>query len=88
MSTMTAPASAKNKKSVLMPNGPIPADRVRSRAYEIYLGRQGAAGAGDATSDWLQAERELNGESPDPTVSRAAEGRSHARGETLLASGK
>jgi hypothetical protein len=30
---------------------------VQRRAYEIYLGRNGAPG--DAVSDWLQAEREL-----------------------------
>ena len=32
--------------------------QVRERAYYVYLKRQG--GSGDAVSDWLQAERELN----------------------------
>jgi len=34
-------------------------DRIRVRAYEIFLARNG--GPGDAKSDWCQAERELNG---------------------------
>ena len=33
-------------------------DRIRERAYEIFRDRKG--GPGNATSDWLQAERELN----------------------------
>jgi hypothetical protein len=33
--------------------------QVRECAYYLYLKRQG--GSGDAVSDWLQAERELNG---------------------------
>lgn len=32
-------------------------DQIRRRAHEIYLNRGGEAG--DATSDWFQAEREL-----------------------------
>ena len=32
-------------------------DRIRTRAYEISQARNG--GPGNATSDWLQAEREL-----------------------------
>jgi len=35
----------------------ITPERIRARAYEIYEARGGAAG--DAISDWLQAEREL-----------------------------
>jgi len=35
---------------------PSPEDIAR-RAYEIYLGRNGASG--DPVDDWLQAEREL-----------------------------
>jgi hypothetical protein len=34
-------------------------ERVRRRAYEIYLERTRAAEAGDAVSDWLAAEREV-----------------------------
>lgn len=37
----------------------ITPDRIRIRAYEIFLARNG--GPGDATADWCQAERELNG---------------------------
>jgi hypothetical protein len=33
-------------------------ERVQERAYEIFRSRNG--GWGDAASDWLQAERELN----------------------------
>ena len=32
-------------------------DDIARRAYEIFLGRNGDGG--DATADWLQAEREL-----------------------------
>lgn len=38
-------------------DGTITHDRIRERAYEICKARNG--GAGDACSDWLQAEREL-----------------------------
>jgi hypothetical protein len=41
----------------------IPEERIRMRAYEIYLAR--GDGAGDAVSDWHQAERELNGSTDD-----------------------
>jgi len=34
-------------------------DRIRSRAYDLYLQRNG--GAGSEIDDWLQAERELLG---------------------------
>ena len=37
-------------------------DQIRVRAYEIHLAR--GDGPGDATSDWLQAERELLGSEP------------------------
>ena len=37
----------------------ITPDRIRIRAYEIFMARNG--GPGDATADWCQAERELNG---------------------------
>jgi len=38
-------------------------DEVRRRAYEIYLRRaSGTGGAGDAASDWYEAERELRAE--------------------------
>lgn len=62
--------------------------RMRSRAYEIYLQRASNGSTGDAMSDWLQAERELNGVAPDPSAASDAEARAQARGETLLASGE
>jgi len=37
----------------------VPGEKIRLRAYEVYLARAGSPG--DAQSDWLQAERELNG---------------------------
>ncbi len=36
-------------------------EEIRKRAYEIFLARESSAG--DAGSDWLQAERELRQES-------------------------
>ncbi len=39
----------------------IPTEYVRARAYEIFLYRSGTGRTGDATSDWLQAEREVHG---------------------------
>lgn len=36
-------------------------ERVRARAYELYTQRMHHGGWGDALSDWLSAERELNG---------------------------
>lgn len=41
------------------PHIEITPDRIRIRAYEISVARNG--GPGDATADWCQAERELNG---------------------------
>jgi Protein of unknown function (DUF2934) len=38
-------------------NGALTAERIASRAYEIYESRGGAHG--DPLQDWLQAEREL-----------------------------
>lgn len=40
---------------------PASPERIRARAYEIYLKRCNDGQGGDALSDWLQAERELNG---------------------------
>jgi hypothetical protein len=39
-------------------------DDIAQRAYEIFLGRNGDGG--DATADWLQAERELMARAPKP----------------------
>ncbi|HVZ93397.1 MAG TPA: DUF2934 domain-containing protein [Phycisphaerales bacterium] len=63
---------------------PATAERIRTRAYEIYQHRNGKGDPGDETSDWLQAEQELNGAMPKP--SSTIEARSPARGDVLLAS--
>lgn len=40
---------------------PVPSEeQIRARAFEIFMRRNG--GPGDAHSDWLQAERELQEE--------------------------
>lgn len=66
--------------------GPAPsADRIRARAYEIYETRRRTSGAGDAISDWLQAEREVCGAAPNPTPSAEVPAKTRARGEVLLA---
>jgi Protein of unknown function (DUF2934) len=53
--------------------GPVSNEqRIRERAYEIYLSRNGN-GEGDELSDWLTAERELklNSQQPElPSVPR------------------
>jgi hypothetical protein len=69
-------------------SGPVTSEKIRIRAYEIFIQRNGNGGQGDATSDWLQAERELNGCAPEPTASPEVEARSQSRGETLLGSGE
>ena len=70
------------------PAGEITRESIQARAYQIYQARNGNGGAGDATSDWLQAERELNGAAPEPSAATDIEVKSRARGETLLAGGK
>jgi hypothetical protein len=63
---------------------PLTADRIRARAYEIYLTRDQNGQRGDAVSDWLEAERELGG-SPERAD---LENRERIRGDLLLASGE
>jgi hypothetical protein len=70
------------------PAGEITRERIQARAYQIYQARIGSAGAGDAASDWLQAERELKGSTPDPLGVADMEKRARARGERLLAGGE
>jgi hypothetical protein len=36
---------------------PVSVDRIRHRAFEIFMARQGRPG--DPLADWLQAEREV-----------------------------
>ena len=53
-------------KSTIQPQGPVAAEvmteDIRARAYAIYRQRRNSCAAGDAMSDWLQAERELKGQ--------------------------
>ena len=56
-STFTSPRT-KVKPATQIQN--LSEEQIRSRAYEIYLRRDG--GPGDASSDWSQAERELRDE--------------------------
>lgn len=97
MSTMTAPVPATTKKiaptlatkerpsaSTVAANGEVTSDRIRARAFEIYQARNGNGGQGDAASDWSQAERELNGAAPDPSVSTDIEAKAQTRGERLV----
>jgi hypothetical protein len=37
-------------------------ERVRQRAYELYVGR--GTSAGDDVADWLEAERQIDAEGP------------------------
>jgi hypothetical protein len=70
---------------------PLPAasaDRIRARAYQIYEARSTNGTQGDAVSDWLQAEHEVYGASPDPWTLTEIEARARSRGETLLRGGK
>jgi hypothetical protein len=68
--------------------GPSTTDCIRARAYEIFRARRANGSAGDALSDWLQAERELGGTASEPSVADAVEIRASVRGEHLLATGK
>lgn len=43
---------------------PVDDERIRFRAYELYEKRNG--GAGDAESDWYEAEAELRSSSAEP----------------------
>lgn len=58
--TVTKPRGTDQRSAQIeaVPCEPAPTfEQIRKRAYEYYLERSGAPG--DATSDWLQAEREL-----------------------------
>lgn len=58
------PAGVPGRKVGEVTHVEITPDRIRIRAYEIYLAHNGAPE--DALSDWCQAERELNGQSSSP----------------------
>jgi hypothetical protein len=53
------------------PTAPTRADQIREKAYQLFLARNGAPG--DATADWLEAEREIaGGQRPAPSPKPAA----------------
>lgn len=54
-------------------DAPVPPERIQARAYEIYEARTREGSPGDAMSDWLQAERELNGGAPGPAETHELE---------------
>jgi Protein of unknown function (DUF2934) len=67
-------------------------ERVRARAYAIFLARCRTGAPGNELSDWLQAERETGGLSPSAPCTcgrdaEAMEAKARARGEILLRSG-
>ena len=57
--TTTTPRSTAKRASKRPSNSEVSEDKVRTRAHEIYLAR--GEGPGNALSDWLEAEHELNG---------------------------
>lgn len=96
MSTIAAPPSMIQKtvvptrvESVIppMPHAAVSTvtpEVVRMRAYELYLARSHNGSQGNQESDWLQAERELNGSAQEPTASSDIETKAYARGQRLL----
>lgn len=64
----------------------ITPDRIRLRAYEIYEARNGAPG--DALSDWVRAEGELNGADPDATTDTPLEVKVREGGGSVLGAQK
>lgn len=73
------------------------ASRIRARAHELYQDRQKNSGAGDALSDWLKAEREVQAALPrtrqalpehDDSSVVVVESRHRVRGEALLRNSK
>jgi len=52
---------------------------IQKRAFQIYQTRQSNGVAGDATSDWLQAERELIGSSGEPSAALGIDIKARAR---------
>ena len=66
---MSIAAGTSRKVSQPSPTAPDLQDKIRSRAYELYLLRGPAAG--DALQDWLRAEAELTAApAPKPARSR------------------
>lgn len=67
------------------PIADVTPEQVRTRAFEIYKARCANGCEGDALSDWVRAEQELNGRTPEPCALAEVEAKSLARGEELLA---
>lgn len=82
------PIASRPSAAAPSPSTEVTTGRIQARAYQIYQARNGNGGAGDATSDWLQAERELKGSAPEPSAAADIEMRARARGERLLAGGE
>ena len=59
MTTQTKGSWMKGGQSIKESPSGVSEEQIRSRAYEIYVGRKGKPG--DPFQDWLQAERELRG---------------------------
>lgn len=100
MSTMTnaVPAKSASKKAAVSLNqstlprelasGGVTTERIRERAYQIYIERRAKGESGDSLSDWLQAERGLTGSTSGLPTASEIETKAQSRGEKLLASGK
>lgn len=61
MTTKVTKATTRNvakRASAPSLNSEVPEERIRTRAYEIYLER--GNGPGDPVSDWTQAEHEVS----------------------------
>lgn len=73
----------------LLPSNPVlprtPTELIRERAYQIYQGRRANAKTGDALSDWIQAEQELNNTCLDGSLTDRIEMKAQVRGEALMA---
>lgn len=59
-------------------NGSGNEEQIRTRAYELYLGRAGAPG--DEVEDWLRAEREYRDRSGERSGARSGGQSSRGRG--------
>lgn len=55
----STPAPSPQRPSTTVSEVKPSADQIRRRAYEIYQERLARGIRGDATTDWLQAERDI-----------------------------
>jgi len=78
------PAAATASRIGHAPRAVSAPERIRARAYEIYLAHVGNGLGGDELSDWLQAERELSGAAPATLPRAMVETRAMSRGEAVL----